>query len=57
MQDSEQTAVLGREMGKRGLGTDFISQQKIKVLAQEENLLLEEQEHLCLWDNGAEGQE
>lgn len=57
MQDSEQTAVLGRETGKRGLGTDFISQQKIKVLAQEENLLLEEQEHLCLWDNGAEGQE
>lgn len=44
MQDSEQTAVLGRETGKRGLGTDFISQQKIKVLAQEENLLLEEQE-------------
>lgn len=57
MQESEQTAMLGREMGKRGLCSDFISQQKIKALAQEENLLLEQQEHLCLQDNGAEGQE
>ena len=41
MQDSEQTAVFGSEMGKRGLDSDFILKRKIKLMAQEENLLLE----------------
>lgn len=40
MQDSQPTAVFGSEMGKRGLDSDFILKQKIKLMAQE-NLLLE----------------
>lgn len=39
MQDSQQTAVFGSEMGKRGLDSDFILKQKIKLMAQEILLL------------------